>query len=136
MASRTVNRQLRTLKVTTPAGTAQATPQTTTFNVGNVILERLEIMIPPGHSGLTGIHVDHQGMPLVPFGLPPAFLIASRETIGVDVGFEVGAALSVVTYNTDTFDHSHYLRAFVNVWLGGPSEAAPVLVPITAGGDL
>lgn len=129
MTSRTVNRQLRTLKVTTPTATPQTTPQSTAWDLGACVLERLDIVIPRGHSGLTGIHVDYQNVAIVPFDSPPTFLVGANETIPADVDFELGAPLTIVTYNTDSFAHSHYLRAHINVWLPGDLAAgAPALV--------
>lgn len=131
---RVLHRQLRTAKVTTALGTAQASPQSDSWNLGPVIVEELQVMIPRGHSGLTGIHVDYQGVALVPFATPATFLVASDETITVPIGLEVGAALTVVTYNTDTFAHSFYLRALVDVFLTGDTGAGPgtVLLDLSA----
>lgn len=134
MSPRVLNRQLRTTKVTVPLGTAQASAATTSWDLGNVVIETLEIMIPKGHSGLTGIHVDYQGVALVPFSQPAVFLIAADETITVPVGLEVGAPLSVVAYNTDVFDHAFYLRAFVDVFLGQDTsrDQTPALLDLSA----
>lgn len=115
--SRTLHRQLRTQQVIVPAGTLQASPQTTSWDLGSVIVEWVEVMIPKGHAGLTGTHLDYQGVALVPFATPPQFLIARDETVRVDLGLEIGAPLSVVAYNLDVFQHSFYWRAFVNLHL-------------------
>lgn len=131
---RVLNRQLRLLKVTTPLGTTQAAPLTTSWNLGNVVLETVEIMIPRGHSGLTGIHIDYQGVALIPFSQPAVFLVAADETITIPVDLEIGAALSVVTYNTDVFDHAFYLRALVDVLLGQDTarDTTPALIDLSA----
>lgn len=125
MGSRTLSRQLRTLKDTIPAGTLQATPQTTSWDLGAVIVEWVEVMIPRGHAGLTGVHLDYQGVALVPFSQPAQFLIARDETIRVPVDLEIGKPLSVVSYNIDVFAHSFYWRAFVNVHLDGDQAPGP-----------
>lgn len=123
--SRVLNRQLRTTKITITALTAVAAPQTTSWDVGAVVVEWVEIMVPRGHAGLTGIHIDYQGVALIPFSSPAQFLIARDETIRVDLGLEVGAPLSVVAYNVDVFPHSFYLRAFVDLFLGDDGLGAP-----------
>jgi hypothetical protein len=134
MSPRVLNRQLRTTKVTVPLGTAQAAPASTQWDLGNVIVETLEIMIPKGHSGLTGIHVDYQGVALIPFAQPAVFLVAADETITVPVDLEIGAALTVVAYNTDVFDHAFYLRALVDVLLGQDTtrDYTPALIDLSA----
>ncbi len=130
---RVLHRQLRTFNVTVPLGTAVATPTTTAWNLGPVIVEELEVMIPRGHAGLTGVHVDYQGVALLPWGQPATFLIANDETISVPVDLEIGAPLSVVAYNVDSFDHTFYWRAIVNVFLDGGdgAAAAPVLLDLS-----
>lgn len=131
---RVLNRQLRLTKVTVPLGTLQAAPTSTQWDLGNVVVETLEIMVPKGHSGLTGIHVDYQGVPLVPFSLPATFLVAADETITVPLDLEIGAPLTIVAYNTDQFDHAFYLRALVDVFLGQDVNAyrAPDLIDLSA----
>lgn len=124
--SRTLHRQLRTQQVTVPAGTLQAAPQTTAWDLGAVIVEWVEVMIPKGHAGLTGVHLDYQGVALVPFATPPEFLVARDETVRVPVDLEIGAPLSVVSYNLDVFSHSFYWRAFVNLHL---TDALAVTTP-------
>lgn len=130
--SRTLARQLRTLKVTVAAGTLQASPQTTSWDLGAVIVEWVEVMIPRGHAGLTGVHLDYQGVALVPFSQPAQFLIARDETVRVPVDLEVGKPLDVVAYNLDVFAHSFYWRAFVNLHLTdeGP-PASPDLLDLS-----
>lgn len=129
---RVLHRQLRTTVATVPANTAVATPQTTSWPLGPVQLEWVEIMVPKGHAGLTGIHIDYQEVALIPFGQPPAFLVAREETIRVEVGLEVGAPLSVVAYNVDVFPHTFYLRAFVDQFLDTDRVVAssPMLLDI------
>lgn len=130
---RVLHRQFRTVNVTVAAGTAQAAPATTAWSLGNVVVETLEVMIPRGHAGLTGVHVDYQGVALLPWGQPATFLIANDETISVPVDLEIGAALSVVAYNLDSFDHTFYWRAIVNVFLDGDQAAAatPTLLDLS-----
>lgn len=131
--SRVLNRQFRTFKDTVPAGTAIAAPQTTAWNLGNVDVETLEVMIPRGHAGLTGVHVDYQGVALLPFSSPPTFLVANDETITVPIDLEIGAPLSLVAYNLDVFAHAFYWRALVNVFLGGDiGSQSPVLLDLSA----
>lgn len=131
---RVLHRQFRTVNVTVAAGTAQAAPATTAWSLGNVVVETLEVMIPRGHAGLTGVHVDYQGVTLLPWGEPPSFLVANDETITVPLDLEIGAPLSVVAYNLDSFSHTFYWRALVDVLLGQDTarDQTPVLLDLSA----
>jgi len=119
VADRTVPEDLenivRTAIVTTPAGTAEASPQTTTLAVVNLRLLALEVTIPNGHAGLTGFAVEYGGTRIIPFGVQE-WLVGNSEAFAFTVGFDIGrTGLQVVTYNTGLFDHGHYLRLILTV---------------------
>jgi hypothetical protein len=98
------------LTVTTPTGTTSTAPQSTPIDLGDVQLVQVELRIPPGHSGLTGVSVQYAGQSLVPWATEGGWIIGDDDLLSFDVGFEVGQGLTVVTYNAGTFTHSHYLR--------------------------
>lgn len=117
------------LKVTTPAGTLSTAPQATVWPLVDGTLRRLEVMIPSGHSGLTGIAVHNQNTQVVPWGAS-GFLVADNVTIPIDLDYEVAASgLSIHTYNTGQYAHSHYLRALVETLAPGRDGAS---APLTA----
>lgn len=132
MPGQSYPRQFVPLTVTCTKGTAKASPQVNTWNLGNVLLNRLSVRVPRGHAGLTGIVVLYNGLAIFPFGQPPSYLVTTGETVGQDFSEEeLGSALTIQTYNTDIFDHSFYLRADINVWLPRPNgEGAVAVVPI------
>lgn len=123
--SRTLHRQLRTANIAVAAGNGSAALTTTSWDLGAVIVEHLEVMIPRGHAGLTGVRIAYQGVTLLPWGEPPVYIVANDETIGVPVDLEIGAPLSVVAYNLDVFAHTFYWRAVVNVYLTGDEQQVP-----------
>lgn len=120
--------------VTTPANTASSFPQSTNFLVGPGVVERIEVVVPAGHAGLTGIAFEWGGRQVVPYE-GGEWLTGNDDKISVDLGLYVQATpLRVRTYNTDeAFEHSHHLRAYV-VELG-PPEPEPtvpfVVIPPT-----
>lgn len=133
-----MSRQLRARflvkNILTPKNTAIAAPLSTAWDLGNQELVRLSVMVPRGHSGLTGIKVLYDNVAIFPFTLPELFLIANGETVGEEIGFEVSHPLTIVTYNTDIFDHRFYLRCTIaDLAPAMPSTASVAIVPITAG---
>lgn len=108
MASR-----IETFDVTIPANTAIATPQNTplTFNEG--IVQRLEILVPPGPSGLVGFRILHSGTTVIPYAYTK-FIIADNEVLKWDLeNYPTGSAWSITAYNTDVYAHTLYLRFLV-----------------------
>lgn len=100
--------------VTVPRGTAIATPQTTslTFNIG--VVQRIEILIPPGPSGLVGFRILHSGDVVIPYDRSQ-WIIADNEVIKWELeSYPVGRAWALRAYNTDAYDHTLYVRFLVN----------------------
>lgn len=92
------------------AGTTIAAP--TTFNPALPIgtLERIELQIPPGHVGTTGIRFTYSGQQIVPWSNAVAWIIGDNLDLTFPVDFEIGNGLRVVAYNTGNYDHSFFLR--------------------------
>lgn len=106
--------------VTVPAGTALISPLAQSFALGVVVVDRIEVMIPPGHAGLTGLAILYGGVPLVPWqtGNVPLtsladFLVGDDKDWQFSVGFQISGPLQIRAFNTDVYDHSFYLRAEV-----------------------
>lgn len=132
MAGQSYGRQLVTQAVTCTKGTAKATPQTNTWALGNVLLNRLSVRVPRGHAGLTGIVVLYNGVAIFPVANPVTYIVTTGETLGQDFNEEeVSSALTIQTYNTDVFDHTFYLRADISLFLPRAGDAAVgVVVPV------
>lgn len=116
--------------VTVPAGTAQASPLTTdvSFPDGNV--KRVELDVPPGHTGHTGIRILAATGSFIPY-TNGAFLVADDHDFGWDVvGVIDTGSFQVQTFNTDLYPHSFYLRFSVLDF--AYSEESPPLSPLPA----
>lgn len=124
MAGRQLAAQYAPANVTTPPGTTAAAPQTTPVFIGDVQLVTVQLRIPPGHSGLTGISVQLASQSLLPWGPAGSWVVGDDDLLQFDVGMEVDAGLTVVTYNTGKYPHTHYLRF---VWQPLDQPAAPTL---------
>ena len=111
--TRTLQVRHRRLDVTVPAGTLQAAPQQTVWNLGWVVVDSITVRIPPGPSGLTGIAILYAGVPIVPSEQPGVFWVGDDQKEVWELGWEISGPFTVVTYNLDIYDHTFYLNAQV-----------------------
>lgn len=114
--------RLRTRVVTTPAGTASSAPQQIIWQIGRGVLGKLDVVIPAGHAGLTGIAIVWGGRQIVPYE-GGEWIVGNDDEITIELELYVDSSVVVTTYNTDVWDHSHYLRAYMH-----DLELAPELV--------
>lgn len=130
MPGRTPDYRYVVKTIFTPAGTLSTNPQKTTVDLGDVTLLDVQIIIPDGHSGDTGIAVVSDGFGIVPWSPSVDFIIGNNEepTFGVDM--TMGHAISVWTYNIGAFDHRHYLRFRVRDSVLDTAPAGPMLVVV------
>jgi len=96
--------------VTTPAATPASAPQSTATALGWSFLHAVQVRIPPGHAGFTGLQIVWNGVGIVPFTTAPSWIIGNDDYLVFDVDETLDTQLTVLTFNTDVFAHSHYLR--------------------------
>lgn len=102
--------RIETPAITVPAGTLDTAPQTTALTLRDAVLERIEVRIPPGPSGLVGFAFLHSGQQVIPF-VVGQWIIADNESLDWPVeNYPTGNKWSVRAYNTDVYDHTLYLR--------------------------
>lgn len=108
MAGSVVSPRYYRYPVTCPNTTPVSAPTSTSLAVsGTSSLESVRIVVPNGHAGLTGIRLDYSGETILPFSHPSTWLIGNSNDWLFDMGgFSITSKLTVVTYNTDVFDHS------------------------------
>lgn len=95
--------------ITTPAFTARTAPLSTPLGVSLVTLLSVQIMLPPGHSGLTGIRLDTSGGTILPFSPTPAWITGDGRDILFDLDVQSDDRMVWFTYNDDVNVHAHYL---------------------------
>ena len=102
------------VRITTPSGTIRTSPQTTAVSLPRGTLVLIDVLVPSGHAGLTGLALRYAGEHIWPWG-PDTWLEADDDTITTELDFPLGGStLDVLTYNTDdTYDHDHLLRLTV-----------------------
>lgn len=127
MAERTVDPIIVPFEVTTPAGTLAAAPKFTDIPMNAGRLSNVEIYIPSGHAGQTGIRVELAQQQIMPYSTAPAWVKGNdfRHDFPIDV--EVGSGLRVATFNIGIYAHTHYLRFTVWKLVAAPPAARPAL---------
>lgn len=115
--------------VTVAAGTAIATPATTALTWRDGTVERVEVLVPPGPSGLVGFRILHSGQQVIPFQ-GTDWIITDNEKLSWDIdGYPTGGKWAIRAYNTDIYPHTLYFRFLIREF--GLAVPAPVtLVPI------
>lgn len=124
--------QVYAFQVTIPAGTAIASP----FRQSTVLPQRqvstLEIVVPPGPSGLMGFAVTMRGVNVLPV-VSGTYVVTDDERITWPLsGLPTSGDWQVSGYNTDVWPHSVYFRWLVD--LVGESPSGPLLSGVTLGG--
>jgi len=94
------------------SGTAADAPNPTAVNLPAFSwLWRVEIRIPAGHQGTTGLALTDSGKFIVPFADPgPAWVVGDDDLLEYPYGAEVGANVTFLAYNSGNFDHAWQCR--------------------------
>lgn len=110
-----------------PAGTAVAAALSFPFPLETGHLHGMQVQIPAGHNGLTGVRILYLGQQVIPWS-NYAWLVGSGDNFTFAWDAEVMATgLTVQAYNTDLTAHQLFLRADLTPDYPGPPS------PYTAG---
>ncbi|MGH7743511.1 MAG: hypothetical protein ACREQ5_01635 [Candidatus Dormibacteria bacterium] len=139
------------LDVLTPSGTQTTAPLLTEWTMEDAWLEWIEIVVPDGHNGLTGIAIMAGSQLVIPWA-GADFIVANDDKILINWRDYVNTAmLSINSYNMDIFPHTFYLRALVTDYphatqaqtggsasppisdLGGTLGGTPIGIPLPPG---
>jgi len=125
--------RIEAFTVDIPAATAITSALVTPLSFNQGIVSRMEIVVPPGPSGLVGFRIRHSGEVIIPHGRS-GWLVADAEKMDWSLeGYPTGNAWDIEAYNLDGFDHSIYMRIHVNE-TGRSSAIYATIVPIAPGG--
>lgn len=118
--------------VVAPQSTPKAAPLEvlTPWTQGELV--GIELVIPDGHAGLTGLRLAVAHAQVIPYTVG-AWISGNDEKIEWDTAAYVQTgAWSVFVYNTDLIDHTFHLRYLVADFAltGSQSQPAPLPTPI------
>lgn len=115
MPARVVDPQYVALKVGTPPGSTSTSPQVVPITLPSGILEAVDLTIPPGHLGFTGVSLRLSGTTILPFSNPERFIIGDNLQETFLLGVEIDTKLQVASFNTGQYSHAFYFRFRVRV---------------------
>lgn len=102
-------------QATIPAGTAVASPTTTTMAFPTRYVRRIIIKVPPGPAGKMGFQIASTGNQIIPLA-KGTWIITDDEQITWDVNNAIqSGSFQLIGYNTGIYDHTVYVRFEVDV---------------------
>ena len=125
-----------------PLGTPQSAPVEIDLSFDPGTVTEIEIVIPDGHGGATGIAIAQAHGIIIPYS-GSVFIIGNNEVIHWPVqDFLNNGSWSAFVYNTDTeYDHTFYLRFLINenpraiqAAIAQPLQPAAILTATSGGG--
>lgn len=113
----------------TPAASALEIP---TIVASIYVVTKVWIIIPDGHSGLTGIALAYGHQPVVPSN-PGAFISGNDEEFPIPLsGKPLGVPWSVFVCNNDLQAHTWETRWELTIPLSTPTTTTPTPIPVSA----
>ena len=120
-------------QITVPAGTAIASPVTQSWVTEDAYILSVELIVPPGHNGLTGIRVSKGDVQILPWSAS-SWIIANDYTRVFPVEDYIPTLdMKIQAYNTGQYPHTFYLRQYVTDYVQPgqvPGAAVPQPLPI------
>ena len=116
------------------AGTSVSAYTVTAAGISTCILWRMEVRIPAGHQGYTGLALIDSGHFVVPYDEQGAeWLVGDNDLLSYDYGRQLGSNVKIATYNAGTYVHAWQVRLVYTpmsaVGLGASVIEAPARRP-------
>lgn len=110
-----MSRELRAFSATIPAGTPLAAPVTRDLSFPSRVVDRIDIMVPPGNNGLVGFQIANAGIAVIPANLG-GFLTANGETLIWPLEQQIDSgSWQLIGYNLGVYDHTLYVRFLLSL---------------------
>lgn len=124
--------EIRVFQVTTPAGTAKASPLITSLAMPPRNVNEIDIIIPPGPNGQLGIALATGGINIIP-AVNGTYVTPSGEQIKwTPTGVIQSGAWQLISYNTGNYAHTIEIRFLLSVIGGAPSATVTQPLPVAA----
>ena len=119
------------------AGTPAAAYVTVPAGIATVMLHRLEVRIPPGHQGFTGLALVDSGTFVLPYSAgTPAWIIGDDDLLNYAYERELGANVAFAAYNTGTFHHAWQVRMIYTPMSAIEEPGADIVLPPFSAAEL
>lgn len=130
MADPVLNPVYRSVDFTVAHSTTAAAPASQTVSFGTVMVLQVELLIPPGHNGLTGFALRYAGERLLPKAATE-FIVGDNLDRFYDFRFPVSAPLTLVGYNTDaTYGHTFHLTFKLDLTAATEVTGSTMILPV------
>lgn len=112
------------------AGTPATAWTLTAAGISTVLLHHMEIRIPPGHQGFTGIALIDSGSFVIPYAAgAAAWIIGDDDRLTYPYDRELGDNVQLATYNTGTFVHAWQVRLIYTPMSAVGLESDTIVLP-------
>lgn len=122
--------RIYTISVTVPPGTLPAAPQVTPWVTEDEWVDTIEIEVPPGHNGLTGIRLVKADIQVLPFGMNTWLIENDYVRVFPLDQYLPTTDLVIQAYNQGSYPHTFYLRLALHTYVRQQQAAlsgSPVL---------
>lgn len=124
--------EVRQFQVTTPAGTAIATPLTTALTMPTREVVHIRVRVPPGPRGNLGWRIAMAGTQVIPVNVG-AWIIGDDETLDWDLdGLPNTGAWQLQSYNVGALPHTVYINFSLALVGANPRVIIPAPLSVTA----
>lgn len=107
--------EIRQFAPVIPAGTPSTAPVTLPMTMPWRIVRQLEIVVPPGGSGLVGFNIGLGGTPIIPYGSEQFIVTANEKMVWPLDLYPDSGDWTLTGYNTGSIDHAIYVRFLLDV---------------------
>lgn len=119
--------EIRQYTATIPANTPSTAPVTTAMTMPPREVIRVEIIVPPGVSGLVGFALQMSGVTVIPYQSDKWIVTADEKIVWDLQGYPDSGDWQLIGYNTGTLDHSIMVRFLLNVPQRGHVASSPLI---------
>ena len=116
------------------AGTAASAYTTTDVGISTVLLHCMEVRIPPGPNGLTGIALVDSGAFIIPHSdAVPSWIVGNNDLLRYEYEKELGKNVALATYNTGSYNHTWQVRLIYTPMsaVAASEPSIEVITPLT-----
>lgn len=104
------------IDVQVPAGTLHTAPMTVPWLTEDAYWHDIELVIPDGHNGTTGVKVMKGDVSIIPWGGKMFIVASGYQRLFPVNGYVNTGDMKIVAYNEGFYNHVFYLRATVSTF--------------------
>lgn len=126
-----MSREIRAFTCDVPALTVIGAPKTFDLTFPPRVVDTIEIVVPPGPSGVVGFYIANSDVRVIPYD-SDEFMVMSNEKVTWPLdGYITSGSWQLTAYNTGTLNHSIYVRFLLSL-TGTTTAAGPALISTDA----